>query len=1522
MNGTMNSVAGLAERWWFYVLHASWQSTLLAGVILALVWMLRRRSASFCYGLLLVALLKFAIPPALSFPTGLFSRVHLMDVEAPYPMLDVQLSNNAARSTPPGSTGWPELYAPTIDRDALGYGEPSTDGALAEEVDGPGPSTTHGASNRMGVERQFPRLHSLSLWKTLLLAGHLSGSLVFAAWIVCSWTVMRRLTSRCRPAEDHVLDSILADLTERMGLRRRVRLLAAPGEAAPMAFGLVRPTMVLPHALLHRLSKQELTMILAHELAHFRRKDIWILMLENSLLLAWWFNPVLWLVLKTMRRTREDCCDDLVLAMKIGDNDRYAGSLMSVAKGIARPNLAYPALAFAERLHPLGRRLQRIMDATVQRSIRLSRVGTLALVVTAMAVLPGLKDLRAANQAADESTTAGDTVNRAPARISQTGPADADRLLGELVFHGRYNHRSRGSDIPQPSELWLKQSEEGGITAIAHLPFMESTEIAKGDKNHRLAYYQMQGEASGDRPAFRIELALGDGKVLLTRQGVRQDCDQKELSVPPGATYSPNARPDSYCAANILLRDFNLKDGQSREFCVYDWDNTGQILVDYMIRVEHLGKEMVEVPAGTFEANHLLLRQLTSANTWFKKRAGHETDFWVLDNGVIVRVLRHREPYELLLLDCDSPQELPGWKQHTADLITDQATTPSPSPPGTHALWFDGRGDYVEVPHHEAFDLESACTLEAWVCIQPGGTYNPRFLSKGWDYREGGYEFGTWGTSARRALYFGASGLGYARSNVEIAADRWHHVAMTYYDGQMCMFVDGKPAGRRTLSKPLPCDVTPLNIGRNSRNGTDLLRGAVDELRVWKIARTEDQIRSHIHEVLTGNEEGLVAYWDFEEGNGQVVRDKTSNGHDGRLGSSANADDDDPTWITPKQALQGGSDPTRTQTGQPSTAPQKQTGNVIVRIQGEGMIPHWGVLAHVVADTVDRPFEIQAEKVTDGFFLFRGLAEGSYDILVPVPLQTGISGRATVQMNGRAHATVEAGKDTTVDIVFHGNSGIRGTFDCPDRSLSWKILLLDGPNRTCGASWFDIHDARALVWSLEKDASYEIRGIPAGQYTVIARCCRGESWEPLAEDKKTISLDAGQIAIVDFRFPSVSTRIPEAANPPDSGTDATQRYADDLGAFINEIDGTYPFFDLKGIRDQWQETKQCLTLEVRACRSDAQFLRIILEAIRCLRDSHVRITNAKAKVPWPAPEYYPQISFMPAQENTVVVMFPPPGMEKVLPTGTLVKSIDGQAARDYLDIKAKAVWQAGWHPSPQRARLFAYRIPLQGPQGTKHTIVVQRKGKDKEFVLESAGEARGWPHTYHLPADLVRVGSSFYYTELPGGPGYMYLRRVDASVTEGVAQAMESYPDVPGWIVDLRGNGGGGYDNQLIERIRQLPRPVAVLIDAGCMSAGETLARDLKRVADARLFGTKTAGSSSAKRTWTFPSGIASVVIPTRSRWRADGEPIEYNGIDPDEFIEPAAPDLLQGLNSEILVAQKYILGQHTRSTATPQGVR
>ena len=93
------------------------------------------------------------------------------------------------------------------------------------------------------------------------------------------------------------------------------------------------------------------------------------------------------------------------------------------------------------------------------------------------------------------------------------------------------------------------------------------------------------------------------------------------------------------------------------------------------------------------------------------------------------------------------------------------------------------------------------------------------------------------------------------------------------------------------------------------------------------------------------------------------------------------------------------------------------------------------------------------------------------------------------------------------------------------------------------------------------------------------------------------------------------------------------------------------------------------------------------------------------------------------------------------------------------------------------------------------------------------------------------------------------------------------------------------------------------------------MARDLVNQADARLFGARTAGCSSAKRTWTFPSGIASVSLSTRSRYGIDGKLIEFNGISPHDEVEADPKETLQGLNSPLLRAQEWVITQSARTT-------
>jgi hypothetical protein len=465
---------------------------------------------------------------------------------------------------------------------------------------------------------------------------------------------------------------------------------------------------------------------------------------------------------------------------------------------------------------------------------------------------------------------------------------------------------------------------------------------------------------------------------------------------------------------------------------------------------------------------------------------------------------------------------------------------------------------------------------------------------------------------------------------------------------------------------------------------------------------------------------------------------------------------------------------------------------------------------------------------------------------------------------------------------------LRVLFDQPMDREGWS-LVGGGPSfpKLVGKPWWDDDRLFLSRWMLQPGHDYSL-SINSQTFTNF----RNLNGEPVAP--------------YPVRFRTGGNPLPVAEEP----GNLQAVFESDLQAFLNEVDRVYPFFDLKTIREDWQRTKDDLHERLPQCETSTDFLGLVVDAIRCLRDAHMRIGQTQVPIPRPQQEFYPGVSFIPASNNRVIVLTVVPALSDQLPQGTVVTGIDGQPARVALEQASMAAWGSEnpfFVSSPQRARLFTWRIPLRGLRGTRHTLRYLTDNTEHELELECNLPVRGWPHTYNLPSSLIRPSRTVGYTILEQRIGYIYLAKVDRTTEPGIRQALETHPGASAWIVDLRGNGGGGYDQSLISLIKSFPRPVAVLIDAGCISAGETLARDFRRYADATLMGSKTAGSSTSKRDWTFPSGIASIKFSIRSRWRADGLPIEFNGIEPDHVIEAVPEEVASGLNSTVVRAVEYL---------------
>ena len=110
-------------------------------------------------------------------------------------------------------------------------------------------------------------------WGLLLLAAYLAGALIVSAVVAVSMVRVARLRRGARTASGTTL-RLAASLAERIGLRRAVSIVVSDAFAAPMAVGVLRPAVLVPGTLEASLDAGELRAIIAHELAHHRRRDL------------------------------------------------------------------------------------------------------------------------------------------------------------------------------------------------------------------------------------------------------------------------------------------------------------------------------------------------------------------------------------------------------------------------------------------------------------------------------------------------------------------------------------------------------------------------------------------------------------------------------------------------------------------------------------------------------------------------------------------------------------------------------------------------------------------------------------------------------------------------------------------------------------------------------------------------------------------------------------------------------------------------------------------------------------------------------------------------------------------------------------------------------------------------------------------------------------------------------------------------------------------------------------------------
>lgn len=320
-----------------------WQLTLL--ITLAAVvsrWQGRGRP-HLSHALWLVVLAKCVTPPVWSSPQGIFSWLQsAAPTEAEVAEIDEEpLVETVAMPAPP--MDWNATHPvsaaelpPVDDVDPAMF-------AVAED-------STAISAPPVSNPPSFP------IWLTVWGAG--TGVILLGTGI--RWRLTRRRILATAIRHDPRLDALLTQLSAHLRVRRPVRLLVTMSDIGPAVVGVFRPTILLPARLLHGRSPADWEPILAHELVHVRRGDLWVGWWQILAQAVWWFHPLVWWANRMMTRDAERCCDEEVVAELGCEPARYARSLVHVLemKQILKPVPAFPGVKPVEIT---TQRLERIM---------------------------------------------------------------------------------------------------------------------------------------------------------------------------------------------------------------------------------------------------------------------------------------------------------------------------------------------------------------------------------------------------------------------------------------------------------------------------------------------------------------------------------------------------------------------------------------------------------------------------------------------------------------------------------------------------------------------------------------------------------------------------------------------------------------------------------------------------------------------------------------------------------------------------------------------------------------------------------------------------------------------------------------------------------------------------------------------------------------------------------------------------------------------------------------------------------
>jgi len=188
------------------------------------------------------------------------------------------------------------------------------------------------------------------------------------------------------------------------------------------------------------------------------------------------------------------------------------------------------------------------------------------------------------------------------------------------------------------------------------------------------------------------------------------------------------------------------------------------------------------------------------------------------------------------------------------------------------ALSLDGIGDYVYI--NAEYNV-SSLTVEAWVKPASGGglvVYGKEKVAT-WEVGESAFAI-NWNAGSHKLTWIPTG----------IQLNIWYHTAVTYDGRTVKIYINAELRKEELWEVDIKPSGGYTTIGVNHPGGDEYFFGQIDEVRIFNYARSQEEIQSTMNNKLTGLEDGLVGYWNFDDG---AAKDLSENGNDGVLHGDA-----------------------------------------------------------------------------------------------------------------------------------------------------------------------------------------------------------------------------------------------------------------------------------------------------------------------------------------------------------------------------------------------------------------------------------------------------------------------------------------------------------------------------------------------------------------------------------------------------------------------------------------------------------